>query len=113
MALQYYRISLNCTAFGCSIIVLQHIGFLNGPQYGVGHPDVIFVQKKFSKLGETWTKSPPERADNLFLLLGAWRLSVHLLEVCIHNISKFWYLGVSLALIKDFTPYSFVNKKEL
>ena len=40
-------------------------------------------------------------------------LSVHLLEVCIHNISKFWYLGVSLALIKDFTPYLFVNKKEL
>ena len=113
MALQYYRISLNCTAFGCSIIVLQHIGFLNGPQYGVGHPDVIFVQKKFSKIEVTRKKSPPERADNISLLPRVWRLYVHLLVACGPNISKLWYLEVSLTLIEDFAPELFVNKKEL
>ena len=58
-------------------------------------------------------KVTKSRADNLFLLLGAWRLSAHLLEVCIPNISKFCYLGVSLALIRDFAPELFVNKKRI
>ena len=100
----------------CSIIAFHWIAlhsvavssYCNTLAFLMGHN-----MKKFSKLEETWTKWPPERADNLILLFWAVRLSIHFLVACIPNISRFLYLVVSLALIKDFAPELFVNKKEL